>query len=437
MKIAVVGSGVSGLGAALALSETHDVQLFEKDARFGGHANTVDIDHTGARIAVDTGFIVFNDKNYPNLCGLFDHLDVPSENSNMSFAVSLRNGALEYGCGSLDQVFAQRWRVVDPGHLRAFRDVMRFNQIAPKELATGEINGWTLGDWMKDRGFSRKFRENFLLAMGGAIWSTSPSKIESFPARAFVQFFKNHELMSGFGLQIQWRTVTGGSREYVQRVLQKLGPRAQAGVGVDAVTRLTNGQVKLKLSDGSEALFDQVVLATHPDQSLKLLIDADVDEFEVLSSVRYSDNVAVLHRDPDLMPKRRKVWSSWNVISEAGSEQQPASVTYWMNRLQNLDATRDVFVSLNPVREPDPDLVFGRYNYAHPLYDQAAFDAQTSIERLQGRRGVWYAGAWLGWGFHEDGLKSALRVTEALGARPTWARDTGAPLRPDVAIAAE
>ena len=437
MKIAVVGSGVSGLGAALALSDAHDVRLFEQDARFGGHANTVEIEHSGQKIAVDTGFIVFNDRNYPNLCALFDALGVPSEDSDMSFGVSLGGGAMEYACGNLDQVFAQRWRVVDPSHLRAFRDVMRFNRIAPKELASGAIDGWTIGDWMRDRGFGRNFRENFLLAMGGAIWSTSPSKMEGFPARSFVQFFKNHELMSGFDRRIQWRTVTGGSRQYVRRVLQRLGPRAQAGVGAQAVERQPNGQVRIRFTDGSDDVFDQVVLATHSDQALGLLKDADANEFEILSSVRYSENTAILHRDPGLMPRRRKVWSSWNVISEPGSERQPASVTYWMNRLQNLDPTRDVFVSLNPIREPDPDLVFGRYSYAHPLYDQAAFDAQAAIDAIQGRRGVWFAGAWLGWGFHEDGLKSGLRVAQALGARPDWARETGAPIRPEIAIAAE
>ncbi len=437
MKIAVIGSGVSGLGAALALSEKHEVQLFEQDSRFGGHANTVEIDYDGARIPVDTGFIVYNTHNYPNLTALLAHLDVRTEGSDMTFALSLDGGRLEYACDGVSKVFAQRWRAFDPWFLATFREILRFHKTARAELASGRLDGLSLGDWLDREGYSRNFREKFLLPMGGAIWSTAVADMLDFPARGFVQFFSNHHLLEGFERKVTWRTVSGGSREYVARILQRLGPRAQAGVGAVAVRRLATGQAAVKFDDGSEGVFDQVVLACHSDQALALLSDADPAERAVLSGVRYSDNVAVLHRDRRLMPKRERVWSSWCFMAESGAEARRPAVSYWMNKLQNIDRRYPLFVSLNPARDPDPALEFARFSYAHPLFDQTAFDSQRRSDLIQGRRAVWFAGAWLGWGFHEDGLRSGLRVADALGARPAWARDLGTPLRGSLAIAAE
>ena len=428
MKIAVIGSGAAGLGAALALSERHDVRLFEKDGRFGGHANTVEVDYDGVSIPVDTGFIVFNTKNYPNLTAMFEALEAPSEESDMSFGVSLDGGRLEYACDNLDKVFAQRWRALDPGYWRCFMDIMRFNREAPRALAEGELDGLALAEWLERRRYSKMMRENFVLAMGAAIWSTPAKQMEQFPARSFVQFFVNHELMNGLGPAIQWRTVSGGSREYVRRVIERLGDRAQSGCGVAAVARRPDGRVGVTFEDGAEDWFDHVLLATHPDQSLKLLTDADPEERALLGAIRYADNTAVLHRDPSLMPRRRKVWSSWSVLAESGLDARPTTLTYWMNRLQNLDPARPLFVSLNPPQDPDPELTFARFNYAHPLYDQAAFGAQERMDAVQGRGGVWHAGAWLGWGFHEDALKAGLRVADALGARPA-ARPSPRPSR--------
>ncbi|MEL6979777.1 MAG: FAD-dependent oxidoreductase [Pseudomonadota bacterium] len=436
MKIAIIGAGISGLGAALALKDTADVHLFEQDPRFGGHANTVVVDYDGEETPVDTGFIVFNDRNYPNLCALFDHLGVASETSDMSFSVSLDRGRLEYACDDLDRVFAQRWRVLDPKFLWSFREIMRFNRVAKAALESGALEGLSLGAFLDQHGFAEGFRQNFLYGMGGAIWSTPSAEISAFPAKGFVTFFANHALLHGFGRVITWRTVSGGSREYVRRALQELGPRAQAGVGARALRRRVDGRVEIAFSDGAEGVFDQVLLAGHPDQSLAVMEDADAEERSILSAVRYRENTAVLHRDPALMPKRRKVWSSWNFLNETGANARPAAVSYWMNRLQNIDRKKPLFVTLNPPREPDPNLVFGRYSYAHPQYDQAAFDAQTRLDDIQGRGGLWYAGAWTRWGFHEDGLRSGLRVAAALGATPVWARDLGAPIR-GLAIAAE
>lgn len=438
MKIAVIGAGISGLGAALALNDRHDVRLFEADSRFGGHANTIDIEAAdGTVIPVDTGFIVFNDRNYPNLCALFDHLDVPSENSDMSFSLTLDGGRLEYACDDLARVFAQRWRACDPRFLRAFAQIMRFHREAPGALDRGELDGVSLGDWLDREGYGPWIRKNFLYAMGGAIWSTPLSEIERFPARALIQFFHNHALLAGFEKRIQWRTVSGGSREYVTRLLQRLGPRAQAGVAATRVRRLSDGAVEVALADGAIGRFDEVVLAVHPDQALRLLDNAGDDERALLSAITYTDNTAVLHRDLSLMPRLRRVWSSWNVLSDTGAEARPAAVSYWMNRLQNIDPAHPLFVTLNPPHDPDPALEYARFSYAHPLFDQKAFDAQTAFDSVQGRGGVWYAGAWLGWGFHEDGLRSGLRAAEALGARPSWARELGAPLSRSIAIAAE
>ncbi|MDF2231608.1 FAD-dependent oxidoreductase [Albimonas sp. CAU 1670] len=433
MKIAVIGAGISGLGAALALSERHDVHLFEKDARFGGHANTVEV--PGERfglpgpIAVDTGFIVYNRRNYPNLTALFEHLDVPTKWSDMSFGFSLKGGAYEYACDDLARLFAQPLNCANPRHIRMLLEILRFNRSAAEELESGDLEGLSLGDWLTLRGYSAAFRDRFVTPMGGAIWSTSTAKMLEFPASSFVAFFRNHDLMTGLDPAQRWRTVDGGSREYVRRLVQALGPRATLGVGAQAVTRGPDG-VRIRFSDGSEGRFDQAILATHADLSLRLMQDADGRERALLGAIRYSDNRAVLHSDPRLMPRRRKVWSSWNFLSQGAEAdaRRPAEVSYWMNRLQGLPAQAPLFVSLNPAVEPDPETVHGEFSYAHPLFDGPAFEAQSEMDAIQGRGGIWHAGAWLGWGFHEDGLRSGLRAAAALGGRPEWAREVGAPI---------
>lgn len=438
MKIAVIGAGISGLGAALALSERHDVHLFERDARFGGHANTFAVaghGPDGSDVAVDTGFIVYNRRNYPNLCGLFEALDVPTRWSDMSFGFSLNGGAYEYACDDLDRLFAQRLNLANPRHVRMLREVLRFNASAAEELESGDLVGLSLGDWLARRGYSAAFRDRFVLPMGGAIWSSSTAAMLDFPAASFVAFFRNHDLMTGLDPAQRWRTVAGGSREYVRRVVQALGPRATLGVGACAIERRPDG-VRVRFDDGSEGRFDQVVLATHADLSLRLMTDADARERALLGAFRFTDNRAVLHSDAALMPRRRKVWSSWNFLSQgaAADALRPAEVSYWMNRLQSLPGA-PLVVSLNPGRAPDAGRVHGEFSYAHPQFDAAAFEAQAGMDAIQGRGGVWHAGAWLGWGFHEDGLRSGLRAAAALGARPHWARELGEPL-PGAAAAA-
>lgn len=438
MKIAIVGAGISGLGAALALKDDHDIMVFEKQARPGGHANTARIHYPlasgGTReIAVDTGFIVYNEKTYPNLCGLFDYLDVETEWSDMSLGFSIDNGRIEWAGDNLNKIFGQRRNLFRPRFIGMAREVLRFNEMALADLEGGIEDGIGLGDWLDAHGFSEEFRSWYLYPMAGAIWSTRSAAIADFSARALFGFYENHELFAGLGDAVQWRTVTGGSRRYVEKAMAALGDRVTLGAQIVSVR--DGGW--LDFADGSDAQFDQVILATHSDEALALRGDADAQTRALLAAIRYASNRAFLHRDASLMPKRRRVWSSWNALTGGDAEANGASLTYWMNRLQNIDRVTPLFVTLNPVREPDPDLTFLSVEYAHPQYDTAAFAAQTAFDSVQGRGGIWYAGAWLGYGFHEDGLRAGARVAEALGSRPDWVRDTGKPIPSAVRMAAE
>ncbi len=438
MRIAVIGSGIAGMGAAYALSEDHDMRLFEAADRFGGHSNTIDVHAAGRVVPVDTGFIVYNTRNYPNLCGLFDHLGVPTRDSDMSFGFSLRDGAMEWSGDGLDTVFAQRANLLRPRFVRGVLDIPRFNRRARASLSEGSAIGLSLGEWLGRERFSRWLCDCYALPMGGAIWSTPIERMMDFPAESFLQFFANHDLLSALADRQVWRTVDGGSREYVQRLIDRLGTRAHAGRPVVAITRPA-GQPCLQFADGSREAFDQVVLACHGPQALAMLADADAQERAVLGSFRTSQNRAILHSDPALMPRRRKVWSSWNFRSggAAVDRNRPAPVTYWMNRLQGIDRTIPLFVSLNPDCAPDPALVHQTLDYAHPVMDMTAFAGQRAMAAIQGRGGVRYAGAWLGFGFHEDGLRAGLAAAAALGSRPAWARDLPAPASGISAEAAE
>lgn len=432
MKIAIIGSGIAGLGAAYALSQKYDVALYERDSRFGGHANTEVITVEGEDIAVDTGFIVYNEVNYPNLTALFAHLGTSTEPSDMSFGFSMKGGQFEYACDNLNKIFAQRLNILKPSFWGAFRDVMRFIKIAPQQLASGEVDDISLGDWLKRERFGELFRDGFLLPMGGAIWSTPTDKMTAFPARNLLTFFDNHDLYTGLSAAIQWRTVDGGSHVYVDQIIEHLGPKAHANKAVTSVNRL-GGKVEINFTDGDRDVADHVIFACHAPDARTMLDAKDPEEAEVLGAFHTTQNTAILHRDPSLMPKRKKVWSSWSMITDdihksKGLADEPVSLTYWMNRLQTLPTKHDIFVTLNAQRRPDPALTIAEYSYAHPGYDSSTFAAQARLDDIQGRGGVWYAGAWTGWGFHEDGLKSGLRVAQALGARPEWAVDLGDPL---------
>ena len=414
-RIAVVGAGVSGLGAAWALRNAHDVTLFEKRARLGGHANTVTIDYEGDQIDVDTGFIVFNTLNYPNLTALFDHLDVAHFRSDMSFGFSL-DKELEWSSTGLSGLLADPLNAVRPGFLGMVRDILRFNARAQQDLENGSLFGLALGQYLDQLGLGARFRHNYLLPMGAAIWSSTEAEMEAYPAEAFVRFFNNHRLMHA--KRPKWGTVRGGSRSYVNAIKAELD---DAGVlyapGARQVRRHETGVVITDV-DGDEHDFDEVILACHSDQALDMLVDADPDERDMLTAIPYAPNEAVLHRDESLVPRRKNARAAWTYLREAG--QPGAAVTYDMNRLQNIPADKPLFVTLNPMRQPDPDLTFGRYQYDHPQFTAPGMAAQRIFNRIQGVRRTWFAGAWLGYGFHEDGLRAGLRAALRLGGEIPW-----------------
>ena len=428
MKIAVIGAGIAGLGAALALKDDHDVTVFEKQPRPGGHANTANIAYPMASgemrdIAVDTGFIVYNEKTYPNLCGFFDHLSVETEWSDMSLGFSIDDSRVEWACDNLNKIFAQRRNLVRPSFIRMARQVLKFNDEALADFQAGMDGDLRIGDWLDQRGYSEEFKLWYLYPMAGAIWSTRSAAIADFSARALFGFYENHELFAGLGGAVQWRTVTGGSQEYVRKVMAALGDRVVLSADVKSVE---NGGL-VRFGDGSQQSFDHVIVATHSDEALHLRKDADAQTRALLSDIQYAPNRAYLHRDETLMPRNKRVWSSWNALTGGDAERKGASLSYWMNRLQNIDKATPLFVTLNPVREPDPALTFLTVDYAHPQYNSAAFAAQDQFDTVQGRGGIWYAGAWLGYGFHEDGLRAGVRIANALGSRPEWVKDVGAP----------
>ena len=382
---------------------------------------------TARRSTSTPASIVYNPRNYPNLVGLLDHLGVETAQTDMSFAFAGRG--VEWSSNFPRGVFAQKRNLCSPRFLRMLSDIRRFNRTALADLEAGRLEALTLGGYLRLRRFSDAFASHYLLPMGAAIWSSTEGGVEAAPAESFVRFFANHDLLRM--IQPAWRTIKGSSRAYVEPLARGLGDRARKGVGAMSVRRGPDG-VDVRSSDGAWSRYDQVVMACHSDQALSLLADADFEERALLGAIRFAPNVAYLHRDVSLMPERRAAWGSWNYLHQDGGA--PGGVTYWMNNLQPIDPTRPLFVSLNPPREPDPALTFARYGYDHPQFDTPSLAAQRRFGRIQGRGGLWYAGAWLGHGFHEDGLTAGLRVALALGGRTPWRfvdhRIEGGPLAP-------
>ncbi|WP_022728160.1 NAD(P)/FAD-dependent oxidoreductase [Fodinicurvata sediminis] len=424
MRIAIVGAGITGLSTAWLLSRQHEVTLFEAEDRLGGHSNTVSFQEDGRSIDVDTGFIVYNEQNYPNLVALFDHLEVPTESSDMSFAVSADGGRFEYA-GSLPGLVAQRRNLLRPRLWRMTREILRFYREAEKFLEEPDP-ALTITGYLDREGYSQAFRQDHLLPMAAAIWSSSFDEIQDFPAVSFLQFFRNHGLLK-LKDRPQWRTVSGGSRSYVERMAAAISGQVRTGTVVQGLER-TNRELRLTLTNGEQACFDQVVLACHADQARRILgHQASPLEGVLLNAFRYEKNRAVLHQDTRLMPRNRRAWASWNYISSGETDWDKAvSVTYWMNRLQNLQSRQPVLVSLNPATEPDPRLVIGEYNYSHPLFDAAAITAQQDLSSIQGRDRVWFCGSYCGYGFHEDGLQAGLAVAAGLGCPAPWAQQVAA-----------
>jgi uncharacterized protein len=415
-RIAVVGSGIAGLASAWFLAQRYDVTLFEAGSYFGGHSNTVDVQLEGITYPVDTGFLVHNDLTYPNLIALFEHLKVPVHESDMSFGVSLRDPDLEWAGTNLDTVFAQRSNLVRPAFLGMLRDIMRFNGHARQYLEQVREHPVTLGELLLEHGYGRAMQDWYLLPMAAAIWSSSVKDILGFPAHTFLTFCLNHRL-----LQIQdrpqWRTVLGGSRVYVQAMLPRI-QQTRLNSPVHSVKRTPTG-VEIQSRHGHEQ-FDAVVMACHAPTTCQLL-DLNDDEMAVLSGFRYQPNTAVLHTDVSLLPRRHKVWSAWNYLSEPGDGlERPVAVSYLINRLQPLPFKTPVVVTLNSHRAADPAHVLQTFEYDHPVMDTAAIDGQRQLPSIQGKRRTWFCGAWCGYGFHEDGLRSAIAVAQDFGVPIAW-----------------
>jgi len=418
LSVAVVGSGIAGLSAAWLLSEKHDVTLFEADHRLGGHAHTAEAPGFNGPVPVDTGFIVYNEGNYPNFTALLAHLGVPSLEADMSLSVSLDDGAFEYSSFGLGGIFAQKRNLFSPRFLKLLLDIERFFRTAPRDLERLEANATPLDAYLAEKGYGQAFRDDHLLPQAAAIWSTPLDQIGAYPAASLIRFFQNHGMMTITGRGL-WRTVDGASRAYVSKLTAAFRGEARKGVRVAGVRRDANG-VELRLAGGGRERFDQVVMATHGDTALGLLEDPSADEKRLLGAFKYSRNMIALHTDTVLMPKRRRAWCSWNHIGHRAAPGEGAC-TYWMTRLQSLKGAPDLFVTLNPNKEIAADKLIKTEVYEHPLFDAGAIAAQQEFWDIQGARHTWFCGSYLGHGFHEDALQSGLAVAEQLGGvRRPW-----------------
>jgi predicted NAD/FAD-binding protein len=414
MRIAVIGTGISGLAAAWLLNRRHEVHVFEKRPRVGGHSHTVIVEHDGRRLALDTGFIVFNRVNYPYLTRLFDLLSVESQETDMSFAMRCERCDLEYNGRSLSSLFAQRANVVRPAFYRMLLDIVRFGALGRSQLALGGASGLSLREYLRRTPFGTEFAKHYLVPMAAALWSTGTGVIDQFPAESLLRFFDNHGLLR-LRDRLRWRTVVGGSGTYVEAIRRDFGERLRTNTPVRAISRARAG-VRLVFEDGSAEFFDRVVIATHADEALKLLCDPTPDEVELLSPWRYSGNDTWLHTDVSFLPRRRATWASWNyALPDCRTPGHEVSVSYYLNSLQRLDSGENFVVTLNPTRPPAAARVIRRMHYTHPLFTAESVATQPDLPRLNGPRNTYYAGAYFGYGFHEDGMRSAVQVADAFG----------------------
>ena len=416
-KIAIIGGGISGLGAAEHLLDDNRVTLFEAEKRIGGHARTI-LAGKNRNQPVDTGFIVYNYRNYPHLTSMFERLDVPVKKSDMSFGVSVKKGKLEYSLNTMNSMFGQRSNLCRVNFYRLLRDIVHFNQRSG-ELVDG--TDMTLRELLSELGTGEWHRDYYILPFSGAIWSTSLEKMLDFPADALMRFFKNHGLLS-HKEHLQWYTVDGGSIEYVHRLeahIASRGVKIRRGAEVAEVRRDQDG-VWVRLRGGEPEHFDDVVFACHSDQALRLLCDPSEDEQKLLGAIKYQPNQAVLHADPSVMPKRKRVWSSWNYVADEAPTTEPVGVTYWMNKLQSIPESDPIFQSLNPTRQIREDLIYDQKEFMHPVFDGPALKAQRRLRNIQGIQNTWFCGAYMRNGFHEDGYASAIEMAEKFKVSMAW-----------------
>jgi len=420
-RIAVIGSGISGLASAWLLNPHHHITLFESSATLGGHTNTVDVHLEGLTHPVDTGFLVYNVRTYPNLIALFNTLGVESVETDMSLSVSLENPRLEWAGSNLATLFGQKRNWVRGAFWVMLYDILRFNKECGTRLNAHVEENDSLKDFLEKRRYSKSFCEWYLLPMAAAIWSCPTGETLNMPFITFVRFCQNHGLLQIFN-RPKWRTVKGGAREYVKRMAAEL-PDVRLQCAITQVTKTEHG-FSVTHAAGTE-VFDQVVMACHSDQTLAILGDsANAEQRAALAAIRYQPNLAILHTDAQLLPRRHKLWSAWNYFSGVGTPGgRPVEVSYLINRLQPLPFKAPVVVTLNPLRAPDQNKIMAQFHYAHPVLDAAAIAAQKQLDHWQGQGGLWLAGAWTAYGFHEDGLKSALRVVNGMGLRAPWQED--------------
>lgn len=421
-KIAVIGSGIAGMASAWLLSQRYQTLLIDKNDYIGGHTNTVSVTHeeTGLETAVDTGFIVYNEPNYPHLVGLFNTLGVTTRPTNMTFSASILDSGLEYAGNNLDTLFAQRRNLLSPRFLKLVYDIVKFNRRAKALINDKQAEpSLTLGDFLSALRIGKAMQHDYLLPMAAAIWSCPPQQMQSFPAKNFAQFFDNHGLLN-VSDRPQWRTVVGGSQRYVDKLLASYSGKTIVNNGVKKIDRKAN-TVTITLEDGQQHKVDQVVIATHADEALSLLADTTAKEQSVLSAFQYQENDTYLHTDSNLMPSHPKVWSCWNYLArQSGGTTPSVSVSYWMNALQGLDPAQNYFVSLNPIHQIDPDKIIRRIHYMHPVFDHQTMAAQQQLHQLQGQNRTWFAGSYFGYGFHEDALSSAVSIAKQLNVPIPW-----------------
>ena len=420
-KIAIIGSGISGLSVAYLLKNKYDLTLYEKNEYYGGHSRTKIIESGKAPIPIDTGFIVFNYKTYPNLTSLFNLLEVPVQKSKMSFGVSIRNGELEYASQSLRSLFSQFRNIFNPSFLMMIRDIIKFNRISKKRLRMGDLDSsLSLNEYLNELGVTEYFKVHYLLPMGASIWSTPMKGMYDFPAKTFIRFFNNHGLLS-ISCPVQWYTVKGGSIVYIKKLMDTLTlSNLKKNTGAISVKRSEN-QVTILDKLGHEKIFNKVIFATHSDEALSLLEQPSSIEKELLSSIPYQDNTMYLHSDESFMPHSKKSWASWVYLNETiNDDKDQISLSYWMNNLQNLSTKNNYFVTLNPSKPPKYGTIHDQHVFSHPVFTQNAIDSQSKIQNIQGDNNTFYCGAYLRYGFHEDGIWSATRVAKKLGIKLPW-----------------